>query len=140
MEYTLHLILLFARLQTQISPSPKPGLSAWVARTLRPFIKSINSDIRRDTVLRKLAKAVESGNIERILKEVDLQNNMNRDGREYNQAIKVFMKLVEGIRSLEAGADARRLAAQKYGHWLASIISIAALMTSMGLSYMYFLR
>ena len=139
-EYTLHLILLFARLQAQISPSPKPGLSAWAARTLRPFIKSINSDIRRDAVLRKLAKAVESGNIERILKEVDLQNNMNRDGREYSQAIKIFMKLVEGIRSLEAGADARRLAAQKYGHWLASIISIAALMTSMGLSYMYFLR
>ncbi len=139
-EYTLHLIALFARLQTLISPSPKPGLSAWAARTLRPFIKAINSDIRRETILRKLAKAVETGNIERILKDVDLQNNMNRDGREYSQALKVFIKIVEGMRALEGGTEARKMAAQKYGHWLASIISIAALMTSFGLSYMYFLR
>ncbi len=139
-EYTIHLVSVFARMQTLLSPSPKPGLCAWAAHTLKPFVKSIHSDIRRETVLKRLDKSVQGGNIEQILKDIDLINNLTRDEREYNQAINTFIAIVENIRSLKDGVEVRKLAAQKYGHWLASLISIAALLSSMGLSYMYFLR
>jgi hypothetical protein len=138
-DYTLHLMSMVGRLQVVASPSPKPGLCRWVGTQLKPLIKGIHSDFRREFLLNKLEKTIESGNIDRVLKELDLKNNLNRDNKEYDQAVKVFASIRDNINSLEGGAEARKIASQKYGQWIASLISIAALMTSMGLSYMYFL-
>ena len=139
-EYTIHLVSLFARMQSLLSPSAKPGLCAWAAHILKPFVKNIHSDIRRETILKKLERSAQSGSVEQILKDTDLINNLSRDAREYGQAIQTFISIVEGIKALKDGVEVRKIAAQKYGHWLASLISIAALLSSMGLSYIYFLR
>ncbi|WP_169570038.1 hypothetical protein [Sneathiella limimaris] len=138
-EYTLLLITMFGRMQSQLSPSPKPGLCLWVKRLLNPVIGKIHSEIRREFVKKKLEKAIESGNIEKILGEIDLMNNIRRDADEYEQAIKEFKYVSESISLLENGGKARELAAKKYGQWIASVISIAALLSSMGFSYLYFL-
>jgi len=138
MEQTLLLVAMFGRLQNLLSPSPKPGLCLWVKVLLTPLINKIHSDIRREFIKKKLDNAVGSGNIEKILKEVDLQRNLLRDEREYDQAIKAFISIEQGIKALENGAQSRLWAAQKYGHWIASLISIAALLSSMAFSYMYF--
>lgn len=137
-DHTIALINLFARMQNLMSPNPKPGLCMWVAELITPLINKIHSDIRREFVKSKLAKVKESGSIEKILKAVDLKNNLRRDAKEYDQAIKAFVAVEKSIAALENGADFRKLSAQRYGHWIASVLSISALLTSMGLSYLYF--
>ncbi len=136
--YTIMLIEMMGRLQNAKSPSPKPGLCMWVQVVLKPVIKKIHSSIRREFVLKKLENAMESGNIDRILKEIDLENNLRRDSSEYEQAIKEFIDINTGIQSLENGGKARAYAAKKYGQWIASVISIAALLSSFGFSYLHF--
>ncbi|OUR79512.1 hypothetical protein A9Q83_03670 [Alphaproteobacteria bacterium 46_93_T64] len=139
-DYTLNLVMILGRMQHLLSPSPKPGLCLWVKSALTPIINTIHSDIRREFLKKKLDKVIERGNIELILKEMDLKNNLKRDASEYDQAITSFASIVNNITALENGTIARKYAAHKYGHWIASIMSIAALLSSMGLSYMYFLR
>ncbi|MEH6475387.1 MAG: hypothetical protein V7727_06840 [Sneathiella sp.] len=137
-DYTLNLIVILGRLQHLLSPSAKPGLCLWVKSVMTPLINKIHSDIRREFLKKKLDKVIESGNIDLILKEIDLKNSLSRDEKEYDQAIKAFQAITHNISSLENGGEARLYAARKYGHWIASIMSIAALLSSLGLSYMYF--
>ena len=137
-DYVYALAMLFARLQNLMSPSPKPGLCLWVGELIKPLINKIHSDIRREFVKSKYEKVKESGSIEKILKAVDLKNNLRRDAKEYEQAIRAFVSVENSIAALENGTEFRKLASQKYGHWIASVISISALMASMGLSYLYF--
>ncbi|MBL4667284.1 MAG: hypothetical protein JKY04_07900 [Sneathiella sp.] len=139
-DYTLNQISILGRLQHLLSPSPKPGLCLWVKTVMTPLINKIHSDIRREFLKKKLEKVIDSGNIEQVLKEIDLKNSLRRDAKEYDQAIKDFKGIINSISSLENGEKARLYVARKYGHWIASIISIAALLSSMGLSYIYFMR
>jgi len=139
-DYTLNQISILGRLQHLLSPSPKPGLCLWVKTVMSPLINKIHSDIRREFLKKKLEKVIDSGNIEQVLKEIDLKNSLRRDAKEYDQAIKDFKGIINSISSLENGEKARLYVARKYGHWIASIISIAALLSSMGLSYIYFMR
>ncbi len=136
--HTIMQIVMLGRLQNMKSPSAKPGLCLWVQVALKPIINKIHSSIRREFVLKKLENAIGSGNIDKILKEIDLENNLKRDASEYDQAIKEFIDINQGIRSLETGGPARAFAAKKYGQWIASVISIAALLSSFGFSYLYF--
>lgn len=136
--YTIMQIVMLGRLQNSKSPAPKPGLCLWVKVILKPIINKIHSSIRREFVLKKLENAIESGSIDKVLKEIDLENNLNRDSSEYAQAIREFIGVNNGIRSLENGGPARAHAAKKYGQWIASVISISALVSSMGFSYLYF--
>ncbi|WP_169542957.1 serine/threonine-protein kinase [Sneathiella aquimaris] len=137
-EHVYRLVNLFARMQNMMSPGPKPGMCLWVGEVIKPLINSIHSDIRREYVKSKYNQVKESGSIEKILKAVDLKNNLRRDAEEYEQAIKAFVAVENSIGALEGGREYRKRAAQKYGQWIASVISISALLASMGLSYMYF--
>ncbi|MEP3247210.1 MAG: hypothetical protein ABJN40_10245 [Sneathiella sp.] len=137
-DYAYALAMLFSRLQSLMSPGPKPGLCLWVGQLIKPLINKIHSDIRREFVKSKYEKVKESGSIEKILQAIDLKNNLKRDAKEYDQAIKAFVAVENSISALENGTEYRKLAAQKYGHWIASVISISALLASMGLSYLYF--
>ncbi len=138
-EYALLQIAMIGRLQNLMSPTAKPGLCLWVKTMALPLINKIHSEIRREFVKKKLENAIQSGNIEKVLAEIDLQNNLKRDATEYEQAIAEFIAISNGIKSLERGAPARAHAAQKYGQWIASVISIGALLSSMGFSYLYFI-
>lgn len=137
-DYTLALIALFARMQNLMNPGPMPGMCLWVGHVVKPIINGIHSDIRKEFIKSKYEKVKESGNIEKILVALDLKNNLNRDEREYEQAIKAFTAVEHNIGVLEAGTGVRKLSAQKYGQWIASLLSISVLLTSMGLSYLYF--
>lgn len=138
-EYSLLQITMIGRLQNLLSPSAKPGLCLWVKIMVLPLINKIHSEIRREFVKKKLENAIQSGNIEKVLAEIDLQNNLKRDATEYEQAITEFIDVDKGIKSLENGKPQRSHAAQKYGQWIASVISIGALLSSMGFSYLYFI-
>lgn len=137
-EYTLTLLTLFSRLQSLSNPGPMPGLCLWIGRAITPLINKIHSELRRDFVKAKYEKVKEAGNIEKILQAIDLKNNLNRDEREYEQAIRAFSVVEHNIAALGNGTEVRKFAAQKYGQWIASLLSISALLSSMGLSYLYF--
>ncbi|GLQ06359.1 hypothetical protein GCM10007924_15800 [Sneathiella chinensis] len=139
-DYTISLLNLFARLQNLLKPGPLPGLSLWFGQAIEPLIQKIHSEMRRELVRAKYERVKDSGNLEKILIELDLKNHIIRDASEYDQAIKAFIAVDNGIEALEKGSDYRKLAAQKYGHWIASVLSISVLFASMGLSYMYFIR
>jgi len=137
-EHTLALLNLFARMQNLSNPGPMPGLCLWVGRAITPLINKIHSVLRRDFVKAKYEKVKDTGNIEKILQAIDIKNNLNRDEREYEQAIRAFTVVEHNITVLESGNEVRKFEAQKYGQWIASLLSISTLLASMGLSYLYF--
>ncbi len=138
-DHTLTLIAMFARMQNLMNPGPMPGMCLWVGRAIMPIINKIHSDIRKEFVKSKFEKVKDSGNLEKILIAIDLKNNLSRDEKEYEQAIRAFSAVEHNISALESGTEVRKFSAQRYGQWIASLLSISALLTSMGLSYLYFM-
>ncbi|MEH6401755.1 MAG: hypothetical protein V7750_00180 [Sneathiella sp.] len=137
-DYTLTLLGIFSRMQNLSNPGPMPGLCMWVGKAITPLINKIHSELRREFVKSKYEKVKETGNIEKILQAIDIKNNLNRDEREYEQAIRAFAVVEHNIGVLGNGAEGRKFEAQKYGQWIASLLSISTLLSSMGLSYLYF--
>ncbi len=91
-----------------------PGMSLWFGRAIMPLINKIHSDVRKEFVKAKFDSVKETGNLEKILVALDLKNNLQRDEREYEQAIRAFAVVEHNIRSLAGGNAARKFSAQKY--------------------------
>jgi len=138
-EHSVGLLNMFGRLQNIYHPGPLPGFCIWIDSQLKPLIANLKSELRREFVIKRFEIARKSGNMGTILLAIDIQRQTKKDKKEYRQARSNFAGTGQLAVRLEAAIEERKAAASQYGNWIASVLSIAALLTSMGLSALHFM-
>ncbi|MCR9212119.1 MAG: hypothetical protein NXI13_00260 [Proteobacteria bacterium] len=139
LKHTVSLLKLFAHLQNVHYPRALPGFCLWAETLLKPLISNIQSDLRREFVKQRFEAAKRTGSLNTLISAVDIERHMKLDSREYSQAIMSFINAERLAIRLHDAVQERKAEANKYGSWLASVFSIATLVTSMILSTLYFL-
>lgn len=139
LKHTVALLKLVAHLQKIHYPRTLPGFCLWAETLLMPLISSIQSDLRREIVLQKFEAAKKTGNLAILISAVDIERHKKLDSVEYGRAVQSFIDAERLAMRLHDAVDQRKAEASKYGSWLASVFSIATLVTSMILSTLYFL-
>jgi len=137
--HTVALLKMAGHLQKVHHPAPLPGFCNWMETLITPLVGNIQSELRRELVRKKFESVRSCGNIDAILSALDIERQVKLDDQEYIRAIDEYVGAERLVAQLQNGSGARKLAAAKYGHWIASVISISALATSMALSSLYFL-
>jgi eukaryotic-like serine/threonine-protein kinase len=137
--YTVGLLKLFGQLQSIYHPGPLPGFCLWSDSLLKPLISGLKSELRRQFVMKRFEVARKSGNMGSILAATDIQQHIKKDEKEFLQAKSSFTGAEQMAVRLEAATEERKAAATQYGNWIASVLSITALLTSMGLTVLHFL-
>lgn len=137
--YTVGLLKMFGQLQNIYHPGPLPGFCLWSDSLLKPLISGLKSELRREFVMKRFEVARKSGNMGSILAATDIQQHIKKDEKEYLVAKSSFAGAEQLAVRLEAATEERKAAATQYGNWIASVLSITALLTSMGLSVLHFL-
>ncbi|TNE41343.1 MAG: hypothetical protein EP348_01070 [Alphaproteobacteria bacterium] len=115
-----------------------PGLCLWVEQQLKPLLGKIRSRLRREVIEKRFQEAKKSAMLETILIATDIERQVRIDEKEYGRALKDAVQSERQARQIEAAEQARRIAAEKYGSWVTSVLSITALLASMVLSALYF--
>ncbi len=139
-EHVLLELKLFAKLQALSHPGPLPGFAAWAEEMLKPVFLKIRSRLRREVVIQRFREARKSGDLGMILQATDLERQLARDRREYEEALAAAGEADRLAIFLMNGADARRAAAEGYGAWITSVLSVTALLASTVLSVLYFME
>ncbi|MEH6547640.1 MAG: hypothetical protein V7701_14485 [Sneathiella sp.] len=138
-EHSAGLLNMFGQLQKIYHPGPLPGFCLWADSLLKPLIASLKSELRREFVMKRFEDARTSGNMETILLATDIRRHIRKDEKEFHQARSNFTGIEQLAVRLEAATEERKAAASRYGNWIASVLSITALLTSMGLSALHFM-
>ena len=138
-EHSAGLLNMFGRLQNIYHPGPLPGFCIWIDSLLKPLIANLKSELRRAFVMKRFEVARKSGNMGTILLAIDIQRQTKKDKKEFHQAKSNFVGAEQLSVRLDAAIEERRAAASQYGNWIASVLSITALLTSMGLSALHFM-
>ncbi|USG62717.1 hypothetical protein NBZ79_06970 [Sneathiella marina] len=138
-EHSAGLLNMFGRLQNVYHPGPLPGFCIWADSQLKPLIANLKSELRREFVMKRFEVGRKSGNIGTILLATDIQRHTRKDEKEFHQARSNFAGAEQLAVRLESAIEERKAAATQYGNWIASVLSITALLTSMGLSALHFM-
>ncbi len=138
-KHTVILLKLFAQLQNVHYPKALPGFCLWAETLLKPLISGIQSDLRREYVMQRFETVKKTGNLNTLINVVDIERHLKLDSQEYSKAIQSFINAERMAIRLHDAVAQRKAEANKYGSWLASVFSIATLVTSMILSALYFL-
>ncbi|PHQ70242.1 MAG: hypothetical protein COB93_06010 [Sneathiella sp.] len=136
--HSIALLQMAAHLQKIYHPKPLPGFCLLMETLLTPLFGKIQSELRRELARKRYQSVRNSGDIGAILATVDLERQLNLDSQEYIRAIDEYVGAERLATQLQNAGEGRKMAASRYGHWIASVISISALATSMGLSGLYF--
>ncbi|MFC4272967.1 hypothetical protein GQF03_07235 [Sneathiella chungangensis] len=137
--HTLVQLKLFAKLQAVAHPAPLPGFAAWAEEMLKPVFAKIRSRLRREVISQRFKEAKKSGNLETILTATDIERQIAADSREYENALATATQADQMAAFLANGTEHRRAAANHYGAWITSVLSVTSLITSMVLSALYFM-
>lgn len=138
-KHSAGLLNMFGQLQKIYHPGPLPGFCLWADSLLKPLIANLKSELRREFVMKRFETARTSGNLGAILLAADIQRHLRKDEKEFHQARTNFAGAEQLTVRLDAAVEERKAAASRYGNWIASVLSITSLLTSMGLSALYFM-
>ena len=130
---------LFAQLQAAAHPSPLPGYCRWAEEMLKPVFAKIRSRLRRKVVDQRLQEAKKSGIIGNILSATDIERQIDAAAQEYEAVLASASDAARMADYLANGTEQRRIAADRYGAWITSVLAITSLLTSMVMSALYFL-
>lgn len=117
------LINVFANIQQSSNVSSVPHLSEWICESIDPVIERYHDKKRRTEIRKKIAKLKTSGNIAKIVKEVDNPNRIRRDFAEFKVAMFEYKTLEREHNVLEAGLENPKTYGRQKGKQAGVIVS-----------------
>jgi hypothetical protein len=117
---------MFGRLQSRMHPAPLPGLARWLLESGVAGVERWQSRKTRALLEKKLAQAVQDGQIPVMLATVEDTASLSADSAAASRAADRIAALEEQLARIDGESGLRAQSAQRLGHEIATGIGLIA--------------
>lgn len=130
-------VALLGDYQALYGPTPLHGLTAWATAALTLLIKSLHNVNARDRLLERLPALSRQGELNALLKGLNLNEWFAWDEAGYRRATANDQALTNALEVLDRSGPTRSTTAAEYGHQIANAIGLAAFLIACSVTWLW---